>query len=126
MVGTLASPVGHIADELFWVHMAEHLVLADAGGVLLVLGFTGPVLAPVLRLPVLGRMRVLAHPAPALGLWALNLFPLARAGAARGRRHQRGRARRPARAVRRARGEPVDGPCSARCRGPRGSDCWRR
>lgn len=74
MVGTLASPVGHIAEELFWVHMAEHLVLADAGALLLVVGLTGPVLAPVLRLPVLGALRVLAHPAPALGLWALNLF----------------------------------------------------
>ena len=74
MVGTLASPVGHLAEELFWVHMAEHLVLADAGALLLVLGFTGPVLAPVLRLPVIGRLRALAHPVPALGLWALNLF----------------------------------------------------
>ena len=74
MVGTLASPVGHIAEELFWVHMAEHLVLSDAGALLLVLGLTGPVLAPLLRLPVLGWLRALAHPAPALGLWALNLF----------------------------------------------------
>jgi len=74
MAGTLASPVGHIADELFWVHMAEHLVLSDGGALLLVLGLTGPVLAPVLRLPVLGRLRVLAHPVPALSLWALNLF----------------------------------------------------
>ena len=74
MIGTLASPVGHIAEELFWVHMAEHLVLADAGALLLVMGLTGPVLAPVLRLPVLGALRALAHPAPALILWALNLF----------------------------------------------------
>lgn len=74
MVGTLASPVGHIAEELFWVHMAEHLMLADAGALLLVLGLTGPVLAPVLRLPVLGALRALAHPVPALCLWALNLF----------------------------------------------------
>jgi putative membrane protein len=74
MVGTLASPVGHIADELFWVHMAEHLVLSDGGALLLVLGLTGPLLAPVLRLPVLGRLKALAHPVPALLLWALNLF----------------------------------------------------
>ena len=71
---TLVSPLGSVADELFWAHMAEHLLLADLGALLLVLGLTGPLLAPLLRTTALGWMRHLAHPVPAFGLWAANLF----------------------------------------------------
>jgi cytochrome c oxidase assembly factor CtaG len=73
IVLALVSPLGHMADELFVAHMAEHLLLADVGALLLVLGLTGPLLAPVLRMPVLGRLRALAHPVVALALWAANL-----------------------------------------------------
>ena len=74
IVVTLASPVGHVADELFWVHMAEHLVIADIGALLLVLGLTGPLLAPVLRIRALGWLRVLCHPLVALPLWTLDFY----------------------------------------------------
>lgn len=74
IVTVLASPAGTLADELFVVHMAEHLVIADIGALLLVLGLTGPVLAPVLRIRALDALRVLTHPAVALPLWAVNLF----------------------------------------------------
>src|SRR4051812_42211068 len=72
--GTLASPLAHIADELFLAHMAEHLLLADVGALLLVLGLTGQVLQPVLRIGVLDRLRVLTHPLVALPLWAVDLY----------------------------------------------------
>src|SRR3954451_2524892 len=71
---TLVSPLAHMGDELFLAHMAEHLLIADVGALLLVLGLTGPVLAPVLRIPVFGRLRVLTHPLVALPLWALSLY----------------------------------------------------
>ncbi|MCW2990905.1 MAG: cytochrome c oxidase assembly protein [Solirubrobacterales bacterium] len=74
IVLTITSPAGHVADELFWVHMAEHLLLADLAALLMVLGLTGPVLAPLLRIRRLGWLRVLTHPAVALPLWALDLF----------------------------------------------------
>jgi cytochrome c oxidase assembly factor CtaG len=74
MVLTLVSPLGALADELFCAHMAEHLLLADLGALLVVLGLTGPVLAPLLRTTALGWMRHLAHPVPAFGLWAADLF----------------------------------------------------
>ncbi len=74
IVATLASPLSHISEELFLAHMTEHLLIADLGALLLVLGLTGPVLAPVLRIRAIDRLRVLAHPAVALPLWALNLF----------------------------------------------------
>jgi len=73
-VVTLASPLGHISDELFLAHMVEHLILSDICALLLVLGLTGPLLAPVLRIRLFDRMRVLTHPFVALPLWAINLY----------------------------------------------------
>src|SRR3954454_3473822 len=73
IVVTLAS-LGGLADELFWVHMAEHLLVGDIGTLLLVLGLTGPVLAPVLRIRFFDRLRVLAHPLVAFPLWAIDLY----------------------------------------------------
>ena len=74
IVLTLISPLGALADELFAAHMAEHLLIADIGALLLVLGLTGPLLAPLLRTTALGWLRHLAHPVPAFGLWAADLF----------------------------------------------------
>jgi putative membrane protein len=70
----LVSPVGHLAEELVIAHMAEHLLLGDVGTLLLVLGLTGPLLQPVLAIPVFDRLRIFAHPLVALPLWALNFY----------------------------------------------------
>jgi putative membrane protein len=74
IVASLVSPLGELSEQLFWAHMAEHLLIVDAGALLLVLGLTAPVLAPVLRIRLFDRLRILAHPAVALPLWALNLY----------------------------------------------------
>ncbi len=71
---TLVSPLGSLAGELFAAHMAEHLLIADLGALLVVLGLTGPLLAPLLRTSGLGWLRHLAHPVPAFGLWAADLM----------------------------------------------------
>src|SRR5919109_4346414 len=73
IVATLTM-TGNLSDELFAAHMAEHLLVADLGALLLVLGLTGPVLAPVLRIRFFDRLRVLAHPAIAFPLWAADLY----------------------------------------------------
>jgi len=73
IVVTLTA-IGPLSDELFWAHMIEHLVIGDIGTLLLVLGLTGPVLAPVLRIGVFDRLRVLAHPLVAFPLWAVDLY----------------------------------------------------
>ena len=65
---------GNLSDELFAAHMAEHLLIADLGALLLVLGLTGPVLAAVLRIRLFDRLRILAHPAVAFPLWAIDLY----------------------------------------------------
>ena len=64
--------LGELGDERFAAHMAEHLLLADVGALLLVLGLTGPVLQPLLRRA--GWLRALGHPVVGFTLWAVNLF----------------------------------------------------
>jgi len=71
---SLVSPVAHLGEELLLAHMAQHLAMADVGALLIVLGLTGPVLQPVLGIRVVERLRMLAHPALALPLWAANLY----------------------------------------------------
>jgi putative membrane protein len=56
------------------VHMVEHLMLGDIGALLLVLGMTGPLLQPLLGLPVLRHLRVLVNPLVAFPLWAIDLY----------------------------------------------------
>ena len=73
IVATLTM-TGRISDELFAAHMAEHLLIADLGSLLLVLGLTAPVLAPVLRIGVFDRLRLIAHPLAAFPLWAVDLY----------------------------------------------------
>jgi cytochrome c oxidase assembly factor CtaG len=70
----VASPVARIGEEeLFTFHMAQHLLLGDLAPLCLLAGLTGPVLRPVLTLPGVMRLRVLANPFVALPLWATNL-----------------------------------------------------
>ena len=71
---SLVSPVAHLGGELVLAHMAQHLLMADLGALLIVLGLTGPLLQPLLGLPYVGRLRVLANPAVALPLWILDLY----------------------------------------------------
>lgn len=70
----LSPPVGKLSDQLLVGHMAEHLLIGDIAALLIVLGFTGPLLAPLLRLRVIGRLRVLTHPVVAVVAWGVNFY----------------------------------------------------
>ena len=70
----LLSPIGALSDELLSAHMVEHLLMGDLAALLIVLGLTGPLLAPVLRIRFFDRLRALANPLIALPLWAINLY----------------------------------------------------
>jgi cytochrome c oxidase assembly factor CtaG len=70
----LSAPVDTLADQLLVAHMAEHLLIGDIAALLLVLGVTGPLLAPLLRIKVIGSLRVLTHPVVALVVWAVNFY----------------------------------------------------
>ena len=74
MLVALVGPLDDLSQELLVAHMGEHLLLGDVATLLLVLGLTGPLLAPVLRIRFFDGLRVLAHPLIALPLWAIDLY----------------------------------------------------
>jgi cytochrome c oxidase assembly factor CtaG len=70
-----ASPVAAIGEEeLFSFHMLQHVIIGDLAPLCLLGGLTGPILRPLLALPPVERLRVLANPLVALPVWALNLY----------------------------------------------------
>ncbi|MGA7397145.1 MAG: cytochrome c oxidase assembly protein [Solirubrobacterales bacterium] len=70
----LFSPWGYLAEELVIAHMIEHLVIGDIASLFIVLGLTRSIMQPILALPYLGRLQVLANPFVAFPLWTINLF----------------------------------------------------
>jgi cytochrome c oxidase assembly factor CtaG len=54
--------------------MVEHLLIGDLAALLIVLGFTGPLLAPLLRIRAIGWLRVFTHPVVAVVAWAVNFY----------------------------------------------------
>jgi len=74
MLLAVASPIDAVGeDDLFFLHMTQHLLLGDIVPMCLLAGVTGPLLQPLLaHLPV-NKLRVLAIPYVALPIWALNL-----------------------------------------------------
>ena len=74
LVVAVASPIAAVGeDELFSFHMAQHLILGDLAPLCLLAGLTGPILRPILALPGVMRLRVLANPFVAFPIWAANL-----------------------------------------------------
>lgn len=76
VVLTLASsspidPIGE--DGMFWVHMLQHVLIGDLAALLLVLGVTGPILQPVLKMRWVQALHRLTHPAAAFVLWTVLL-----------------------------------------------------
>ncbi|MGH2878377.1 MAG: cytochrome c oxidase assembly protein [Solirubrobacteraceae bacterium] len=70
----LLSPIGDLSDELLYMHMVEHLLMGDIAALLIVLGLTGPLLVPVLRIRFFDRLRILTHPLIAFPLWAIDMY----------------------------------------------------
>ena len=67
-------PLDTLADEVLVAHMIQHIVIGEIASLFIVLGLTGPVLAPLLRVRVTRPLRVLANPIVALVLWAADLY----------------------------------------------------
>jgi cytochrome c oxidase assembly factor CtaG len=70
----LVPPLDTLSDQLLVAHMAEHLLLGDIATLLVVLGLTGPLLGPALRVRALSRLRVLTHPVVAIVCWGVNFY----------------------------------------------------
>jgi len=71
---SVAGPIDDQADKLLWVHMIQHLMLADVASLLIVLGFTGPLLQPLLSFRAGRPLRILTHPVVAITAFTLNLY----------------------------------------------------
>jgi cytochrome c oxidase assembly factor CtaG len=74
VAAAVSPPVDAAAADRLSAHMLEHLALGDLAPLLLVLGLTGPVIAPLLRAPAVWRARWLSHPVVAVALWAGALY----------------------------------------------------
>ncbi len=70
----VASPIHALGEkQFFFVHMLQHILLGDLAPLCMVAGLTGPILRPVLALPVVVRLRFLTHPLVAFPIWVVNL-----------------------------------------------------
>jgi putative membrane protein len=74
VIAVALTSLGRASQDLLFVHMIEHLLLGDIAALLIVLGLTGPLIAPILRIRFFDRLRILAHPLIAFPLWAIDLY----------------------------------------------------
>jgi putative membrane protein len=74
VIAAALTSLGEDSQQLLLVHMVEHLLLGDIAALLIVLGLTGPLLAPILRIGIFDRLRVLTHPLIAFPLWTADLY----------------------------------------------------
>jgi cytochrome c oxidase assembly factor CtaG len=77
-VGIVAAvqlpPADDLADHVLMAHMVQHLLIGDIASFLIVIGLSGPLLAPLLHLRIGRALRPLTNPVVALILWALNTY----------------------------------------------------
>jgi cytochrome c oxidase assembly factor CtaG len=66
--------LGSSSDTLLYLRTAELLLLGDLAPLLIVLGLSAALLAPLAQIRPLRCLRLLAHPALACSLWAINLY----------------------------------------------------
>jgi putative membrane protein len=72
----LLSPLDGLADQLFFMHMIQHMLLLDIVPILAILGFTKVILRPTTRVVhgVERRAGLLAHPAFAVILYVVVIW----------------------------------------------------
>ncbi len=69
-----ASPLDAAADDSLIAHTSAHMLVGQIGAFFVVLGLTGGVIAPLLRIGWVANLRRLSDPRVAFPLWAVNLF----------------------------------------------------
>jgi putative membrane protein len=72
----LVSPIDALADQLFFAHMIQHMLLLDVAPILAILGFTKVILRPITRTvsELERRAGPLAHPAFAVVLYVAVIW----------------------------------------------------
>jgi cytochrome c oxidase assembly factor CtaG len=74
LVAVQVPPLDTIADEVLLAHMIQHIIVGEICSLFIVLGLTGTMLAPLMRMHITRPLRAMAHPVVALVLWALDLY----------------------------------------------------
>jgi cytochrome c oxidase assembly factor CtaG len=74
VVAIQLPPLDTLADEVLLAHMIQHILIGEIASLFIVIGLTGPLLAPLLHFRLTRPLRVLTNPALALVLWAVNLY----------------------------------------------------
>lgn len=74
LVAVQLPPLDTLGDEVLVAHMIQHILIGEIASLFIVLGLTGPVLAPLLRIGLTRPLRVLANPLIALVLWTADLY----------------------------------------------------
>jgi putative membrane protein len=72
----LLSPVDRLGEQLFFMHMVQHLLLLDVAPILLILGLTKKLLRPVTRafLPIEKRAGLFAGPVFAITAYVVTMW----------------------------------------------------
>jgi cytochrome c oxidase assembly factor CtaG len=72
----LVSPVDRLAEQLFFMHMTQHLLLLDLAPILVLLGLTKVILRPATRklMRLEHAVGPLAHPVFAIGLYVVVMW----------------------------------------------------
>lgn len=73
VIAASAAALDGLSSELLYVHTIEHLLMADVGALLVVLGLTAPLLSPISKVTALRPLRLLLHPLPAVLLWGVDI-----------------------------------------------------
>jgi putative membrane protein len=68
------TALDHPAHVSFFWQVTKTLLLGEIASLLIVLGLTAALLAPILRIRIFQRLRVLSNPLVAFPLWAINLY----------------------------------------------------
>ncbi|HSD81848.1 MAG TPA: cytochrome c oxidase assembly protein [Solirubrobacteraceae bacterium] len=76
ILAALVSPVDALGEQVFVMHMAQHLLLIDVAPILLILGLTKVLMRPVTRRlqPLERRAGILTHPATAVVAYVVVMW----------------------------------------------------
>ena len=76
LLAALVSPIDTLGDELFTMHMTQHILLGDIAPLLLLLSLSRVFMRPLTRrlLRVERALGPLAHPVTAIALWFFLLY----------------------------------------------------
>jgi cytochrome c oxidase assembly factor CtaG len=76
VAAALISPLDHLAEQVFAMHMVQHVLLLDIAPILLILGLTRVILRPVARqvLDIERALGPLAHPITAVVLYVAGMY----------------------------------------------------